>query len=301
MKKFWIIFSICVLLIAGVVCYVKFYGSSDTQKKSRPEQIVSVRTVEASAYTLKDYVNAGAEIECESSVDVYPDIGGKIAKVNVSLGSSVRRGQTIAEVDPSEPGSYFINSKVYAPVSGTILSIPKERGVKVSTSTPITTIGDVSKIQLRGKIPERYVACLKKGLKAKVTLEAFPGKVYDATVQKVSPVVDPLSRTKEVILTFDEKHSEINAGMFAQIKLYTVDYSDKIVLPENSVVDKNGTLVVYCVKDGVAEQKEVVLGNSVDQMVQIVEGIEEGERIIVEGMTAVSNGAKVKDISEGEQ
>lgn len=54
MKKFWIIFSVCVLLIAGVVCYVKFYGSSDTQKKSRPEQIVSVRTVEASAYTLKD-------------------------------------------------------------------------------------------------------------------------------------------------------------------------------------------------------------------------------------------------------
>ena len=54
-------------------------------------------------------------------------------------------------------------------------------------------------------------------------------------------------------------------------------------------------------KDGVAQQKEVVLGNSVDQMVQIVEGIEEGERIIVEGMTAVSNGAKVKDISEGEQ
>ncbi|MDD7580521.1 MAG: hypothetical protein PUJ70_06060, partial [Treponema sp.] len=46
---------------------------------------------------------------------------------------------------------------------------------------------------------------------------------------------DPLSRTKEVILTFDEKHSEINAGMFAQIKLYTVDYSDKIVLPVNSV------------------------------------------------------------------
>ena len=74
---------------------------------------------------------------------------------------------------------------------------------------------------------------LKIGLKAEISLEAYPEQIFSATVVRVSPVLDAASRTKQVILNFDKKDSRVNAGMFAKVKLYTVDYVNvvgKVVL-----------------------------------------------------------------------
>jgi multidrug efflux pump subunit AcrA (membrane-fusion protein) len=299
-KSTVLVAAVCVVFLivaAAVVNRTKQKNGGMMNMGGGGQNVVSVKTAAAENSVLHDYVETNGEIECESSIDVYPDIGGKVSRLFVSLGDFVKKGAVIAEVDPNEPGSYFVNSAVIAPVSGTITSTPKDVGYKVAVSTSITTIGDVTNLQIRGKVPEKYVANVKIGLKADVTLESCPGQIFQATVKKVSPVLDATSRTKEIILTFDESDSRINAGMFAKVKLFTLDYSG-IIVPEDAVVTRNSTTTVFVLSaDGnSAEQREVVTGNSVDGYVQVLSGVNEGEKIIVEGMSILYDGAKVHDV-----
>ena len=225
-------------------------------------------------------------------------MGGKIAVVNVALGSHVNKGDVIAKVDPSEPGMRYALSPVEAPISGSILSIPSKVGTTVTVNSEITMIGDIENLQISAAIPERYVSELKPGLKADISLQSYPDVVFEAFISRVSPVVDKASRTKEVILHFAKKDSRINAGMFAKVKLYTSKYSGEIVVPSDAVVSDDEYSYVFVIDENcVAEKRTVKTGKSVDAKVQILEGLQSGERVIVEGMLSVSDGIKVNDLS----
>lgn len=295
-----IIIIVCAVVLVATFLLIKFLPKNNNfsgANRSESVSLVSVRTMEAKIQTLQDYVNTNGEIEPQSSVEVYPNIGGKVFKTYVNLGSNVARNQLIAEIDPSEPGIQYSHSPVYAPISGTITKTPSKEGEKVSVSTAITIIGDVENLQLTASVPERYVASLKPGLKAEVVLEAYPNDVFSATVVQVSPVVDATSRTKEVILNFDKNDSRINAGMFAKVKLYTQNYAGAITIPSSAIIDKNGDDCVYIVQDSKAVLRKVQTGNSVDSVIQILNGISEGDKVVIEGMRSLSDGADVRDIS----
>lgn len=296
------------MLITIIVCVYVFASKKNKASgfmpgmggANRQQNVVSVRTTIAKKDVLHDYVNTNGEISPQSSIDVFPDIGGKITRVNVSLGSYVQRGDVIAEVDPSAPGMQYRHSMVTAPISGTITRSPLKTGTTVSQNTTITVIGDVENLQILANVPERYVSALRIGLKADIVLEAYPDKVFSATVTRVSPLVDTTSRTKEVLLNFDKQDNTINAGMFAKVHLWTLDYEDEIVIPSNAIIEKNDKQYVYVIQGGsTAEEREITTGHTVDDHIQITSGVREGETVVIEGMRVLSNGAQVKDITHG--
>ncbi len=261
--------------------------------------IFTVRSAEAKVETLSDYVITNGEVESQSAVEVFPSMGGKVAEIKVMLGSHVKRGDVIAKIDPSEPGTKYALSPVEAPISGSIVSSPLKIGTTVTTNTAVTMIGDIDNLQISCSIPERYVAELKTGLTAEVTLEAYPGIVFEAIVSRVSPVVDSSTRTKEIILNFTKKDSRINAGMFAKVKLYTSKYSGEITVPSDAVVtNDDGSAYLFVVNDNnTVSRREVKTGKSVDSVIQITDNLVQGERVVYEGMLSLSEGAKVTDLS----
>lgn len=262
--------------------------------------VTSVKTVLAEPVVLKDFVITNGDVETQSWVDVFPSIGGALVQVNVSLGSTVQKGDIIAYVDPSEPGMYYAKSPVKAPISGSVLTSPAKTGTRVSTGTMLTKIGDIDNLQITAKVPERYVSELKIGLKADIILEAYPEEAFAAKVVRISPVLDPATRTKEIILNFDSKDSRINAGMFAKVKLYTTEYTDKFAILQDSVVNNGDRHYLFVVNDDTTVTKrEVTLGKNVDGYYQVTSGIEFGETVVTEGMLTLYDGAFVKDITNG--
>ncbi|MCQ2591446.1 MAG: efflux RND transporter periplasmic adaptor subunit [Treponema sp.] len=261
--------------------------------------VTSVKTVMAIPQTMHDFVNTNGNIETQRSVDVFASAtSGKVVQVNVSLGSKVNAGDIIAYVDSSAAGVTYKWSPVTAPISGSIIQTPVKVGQQINASTIITKIGDIDNLQISANIPERYVGALKPGLKAEITLQAYPGVVFKATVVRVSPVLDPASRTKTVILNFDKKDSRVNAGMFAKVKLYTVDYPNSIAIPQDAIVTVGKDSYLYVVQNNDTVQKRlVVLGQNVDGYYQIASGINPNEKVVVAGMLTLTDGAKVKDIS----
>lgn len=305
-KKSWIVAGCALLAVALTAVYANTIGKSSGApggaRRTRgggSGATVSVRTMTTEVTTLHGYVSTNGDIESQNSVSVFPDMGGKVISTSVMLGSRVNKNDIIAYVDPSEPGTSYRSSPVYAPISGSIISTPLKNGTKVTTSTAVAIIGDISNLQITSYVPERYVAVLKKGLKAEISVEAYPGVVFPATVSRVSPVVDADTRTKEVILTFDTRDQRINAGMFAKVKLYTEDYTGFPVMPSDALVQNGDDFYAYVVRsDNTVAKIKVTKGQTVDGMVQILSGVKAGDKVVIQGMTSLGDGSKIQDIGE---
>ena len=260
-------------------------------------QETSVRTMLLENTTLTDFVITNGEIETQTSIEVFPSIGGRVVEMKVSLGSPVKQGDIIAYIDPSEPGSYYAKSPVTAPISGSIISSPVKTGQKVSVSSVVTKIGDIANLQVSAKVPERYVADLRIGQRAEITMQAYGNEVFWAKVVRISPVVDAATRTKEIILNFEQNYEKVNAGMFAKVKLYTNDYSGYPVVPQDSLVNNSDKYYLYVVKeDSTVEKRQVTLGQNIDGYYQILDGVVAGETVVIEGMLTLTNGSKVRDV-----
>ena len=258
----------------------------------------AVRTTVAKNQTITDFVLTNGEIETQKSIEVFPSIGGKVVDMKVSLGSPVKAGDVIAYIDPSEPGSYFAKSPVTAPIDGSIITSPVKIGQKVSMSSVITKIGDINNLQITAKVPERYVADIAIGQKAEITLQAYGEEKFMASVVRISPVVDPSTRTKEIILNFDKHYDKVNAGMFARVKLFTVDFGGYPVIQQDAFVENSDEYYLYIVKDdSTVTKRKVTRGKSVDGYNQVVDGLSAGEVVVLEGMLSLYEGAKVRDIS----
>ena len=263
-----------------------------------PKSATAVRTIVAQKKTLTDFVYTNGEIETQKSIEVYPSMKGKVVEIKVSLGSTVKQGDIIAYIDPSEPGSYYAKSPVIAPISGSVITSPVKIGQTVNVSSVITKIGDISNLQITVKVPERYVADIALGQKAEITLQAYGEEKFYASVVRISPVVDPATRTKEVILNFDKRYDKVNAGMFARVKLFTVDYGGYPVIPQDAFVENSDEYYLFIVKeDSTVTKRKIQRGKNIDGSFQVVEGLEDGEVVVIEGMLSLYDGAKVKDIS----
>ena len=262
--------------------------------------IFTVRSAEAVKKTLNDYVITNGEVESQSAVEVFPSMGGKIQQINVLLGSQVKKGDVIAKIDPSEPGTKYALSPVEAPISGSIVSTPLKVGTKVTTNSAVTMIGDIDNLQISASVPERYVSELKTGLKAEITVEAYPDVIFMATVSRVSPVVDAATRTKQVIMNFDKKDSRVNAGMFAKVKLYTSKYSGKLVVPSDAIItnDDDVSYLFVVNDDYTVSRRTVKTGKAIDGMIQVTDNLMAGERVVYEGMLSLSDGANVNDLAK---
>ena len=263
-----------------------------------PQTATAVRTTVAKNQTITDFVYTNGEIETQKSIEVFPSIGGKVVEMHVSLGSSVKQGDVIAYIDPSEPGSYYAKSPVIAPIDGSIITSPVKIGQKVSMSSVITKIGDINNLQITAKVPERYVADIAIGQKAEITLQAYGEEKFIASVVRISPVVDPSTRTKEIILNFDKHYDKVNAGMFARVKLFTLDYGGCPVIAQDAFVENSDEYYLYIVKeDSTVTKRKVVRGKNIDGYYQVIDGLAAGEVVVLEGMLSLYEGAKVRDIS----
>ena len=312
-KRFSTTAIIVIVLLAVTAGGVFLINSSAKKKKAAaggaggfggfgggraPQTATAVRTTVAKNQTITDFVYTNGEIETQKSIEVFPSIGGKVVEMHVSLGSSVKQGDVIAYIDPSEPGSYYAKSPVIAPIDGSIITSPVKIGQKVSMSSVITKIGDINNLQITAKVPERYVADIAIGQKAEITLQAYGEEKFIASVVRISPVVDPSTRTKEIILNFDKHYDKVNAGMFARVKLFTLDYGGYPVIAQDAFVENSDEYYLYIVKeDSTVAKRKVVRGKNIDGYYQVIDGLAAGEVVVLEGMLSLYEGAKVRDIS----
>ena len=151
--------KIILLVLCGAFIFILSRRPKKKMELPKAEETVyTVKTQKLERTNLQEYLRVNGSVKAENSISVYPDMAGKLTRVPVTLGSYVKKGQVIAEVDPSSPGSYYTTSPVYAPISGYITSLPLTTGTTVTTSSEIAIIGNINNLQIECKIPESKIA-----------------------------------------------------------------------------------------------------------------------------------------------
>ncbi len=278
-------------------------GPPGRSRKGASQEEVAV-TVETSLVERGDVsrsIKINGDVVVDTAVSVYPNVAGNVVQVNYELGQRVRQGSAIASVDPSLPGQNFSVSPVTAPIGGTIISLPIQRGDRITSQTVVGVIGNLENLIILTYVPERFVTSVQKGLGAQVSLDAFPGETFYATVLEISPVMDAVTRTLSVKLSLDGEDPRIRPGMFATTTLITEESRDTLTVPNGAISLYYDQEVVYLLGEGGrARRVEVETGLKSDQETEVLSGLVEGDLIILQGQSKLTDGTLVRSISREE-
>ncbi len=266
--------------------------------------VFAVNTTKAVKGEILDYLEVNGDVTTKTSVDIYADTAGKLTKLYISLGSYVQKDQVIAEVDPSKPGMKFVPSPVKSSIAGTIIDIPVDIGATITPAISVARVSKMNQLEIRTYISERFISKIKLGLEALLHFQAYPEERFQAVVTELSPVVDPQSRTMEVKLRLVKDDSRIKTGMFTEIKIITEKKQGIVKIPAECLVKRYGGFYVFVVKESPAgsgqsyevEQRKVTPGIEIDSKLEIVEGLEPQEEVVIRGQTLLEDKARVKII-----
>ena len=184
---------------------------------------------------------------------------------------------------------------VTAPISGVVAARSIKPGNLVQINTPIFTIVDTSRLEATLNAPEREIETLKAGQSVALTVDALPGKQFEGTIDRVSPVVDAGSGTFRVVCAF-EGGGLLQPGMFGRIRIDYDQRANALVIPRSALLEDGGAPTVYTVREGKAVRTAVKLGYTEGEWVEVREGLREGDPVVVAGKAALRDGTQVQVI-----
>jgi len=256
----------------------------------------AVRVTPVVRDTIENSVIINGDVLAINQVSIFPAVAGKITRTNYQVGDRINQGAVVAVVDPSRPGQVYSESPVVSTIGGTVLQAPVRRGDTVSTQTAVYVVGDLSSLMVETFVPERFSSAAQRGLKAQVSLAAFPGETFEATVQEVNPVLDPASRTVRIRLGFaSPMDTRIKAGMYATVSLVTNSRRDVPVIPRVAVINTYGSWIVFTVDDrNIATRRVVSLGLENENYVEVLDGLKAGDKVVIAGQNFLTDGDTVR-------
>lgn len=191
--------------------------------------------------------------------------------------------------------------QILAPTSGVISERKIEVGEIVSVSSPVFKINSISKVKVKGSIPENYVHGVKPGMEAEVLVDAYPDKKFLGKVRLVSPTVDPKTRTAEIEIEIENKDFLLKPGMFTRVR---IDMGEREVLfiPQQALkrFEGTGTYYVFVVDENRrARIKEIVIGDRSEDKIEVVRGLSLNELVVLTLTSGVKEGAllEVKEVT----
>lgn len=296
-----ILFAILGLALSMCSCSSKTAGTSASETAAqRPQTTVAVRTIQP--VSLYDYIEFGGTVNAVDSVAVLPSVAGKIARILVEAGDRVTKNQIIAQVDASKPGADFTMSPVRASAAGTVTSLPVSLGSYVTTSSTVAEIASIDDLEIKVNVSERFVPLLKIGQKGEISFKSYPDETFDAKITKLSPILDPATRTLEVTLKLAETKNIVKAGMFAHVKIVTNHKENIVTVPVKAIVYNSGKPFVFTATNegetATVHRTAVQTGISVDGVTEIVSGLKEGDSVVIKGQNMISDGQQVNVTGE---
>ena len=181
-----------------------------------------------------------------------------------------------------------------APRDGVIGYRNAEVGAIVSAGTKVFSLVDNSHLNVDCTLAESDAAILKPGMEVEVTIDAL-GADYPGKIVYVSPAMDDTSKTYQVRIELETDSDEMKAGLFAHTAIDILQRRATLCVPKEAVLSRNGRQMLFVVDaDGKVESREVKIGLMNDAEVEILDGIEPGDTVVVTNQDKLQDGKKVE-------
>ncbi len=183
---------------------------------------------------------------------------------------------------------------VYAPISGVITARNVVQGQKISSGMALLEVVDLTRVWVLASVYEYELPFVKVGQAATMTLGYLPGKAFDGKVSFIYPTVDPQTRTVQVRVEVQNPGLELKPEMFVDVML-RADLGPRLAVPDSAVLD-TGTRSVAFVEtaEGVFEPRELKIGLRLADEYEVLEGVSEGERVVVSANFLIDSESKLR-------
>ena len=188
-------------------------------------------------------------------------------------------------------------SLISSPLKGTIKTRHIKVGEFVRKGDKLVEILDIDRILVKVNIPEQEILSIQVGQNVEVALYIMEKKTFLGRVKNIGLEADSSNRTFPVEILVDNKERQLRAGMLARATFTKNVDQDQIVIPRHTILERDQGRVVYVFDDGKAFRRDITIGLSQLDQVQVVQGLNKGELIVVEGHTKLTDGEEVNVVN----
>jgi len=193
---------------------------------------------------------------------------------------------------------------ITSPMDGVIRRMDAKIGLQLSIGDPIAEILEIDKLKGVIGIPESDVSAVRPLEVVDISIQALDNRIISAKKYVLSSSPETFARIYNLELEIDNSDGDILAGMFIRADIVKKQVDDTLIVPFYSVVSRNNEQYVFVEEDGIAKKRMVTLGIMEKWMVQILDGLNPDENLVIEGHRDVEDGQKVtvvKAISSPEE
>lgn len=170
-------------------------------------------------------------------------------------------------------------------------------GSKLASGQPAFQIVDLQDMRVRAQVEEADIPLIAKDQSVSIYLDAYPDLTFTGKVIQVGVKAETGSAGTTVfpvVIQMDRTEIPLRLGYNATVDIEVLSKKNALTVPVTALIEEEGKEFVYVVVDGKAQRREVTLGDRTDEWVEVISGLEEGERVVVEGAIKVKEGQKIE-------
>lgn len=203
------------------------------------------------------------ELALKNSTSNYEAAKLKYTQLQKQINFLEKQSQKTLEISKNIVGDYTIKSEV----DGKVYNILKEKGEMVNSQTAVALIGDANTFLLELQVDEYDIAKIKIGQRILITMDSYKGKVFDAVVSKINPIMNERSKSFTIEATFVKQPEALYPNLTCEANILLQEKEKALTIPRNYLL--NGDSVILSTK----EKKKVITGLKDYQKVEILSGL----------------------------
>ena len=230
-----------------------------------------------------------------------------LAKANYERAASLRKSgtasQTTLDTAQSElsvqQAAYDVirtqheKLSIKAPFPGVLGFRTISTGAYVTAGTPLVNLEKIDQLKVNFSVPEFYLSKLATGQKIEIIADALPGTLFEGTIYAIDPAVDVNGRAIRVKATLANQDGKLRPGLLARITVKGAPRT-AVTIPESALVPRGNDFLVYKTDNGKAKETKVLAGRRENGFVEILDGVEIGQQVVIAGQSRLRDGVNVE-------
>jgi membrane fusion protein (multidrug efflux system) len=182
---------------------------------------------------------------------------------------------------------------IRAPFAGVIAARDTSLGAVVKSGQTLYKLVQDDPLKFRTPVPERFAGFLQLGQPIRVSVDAYPGRVFEGNITRINPTSEAANRSITIEALVPNTERLLRPGFFAKGDLVYDQHGDAVVVPEKALTTFAGVTKLFVVKDGKAEERMVRTGIAVDDRREIADGVKADEQVAISNLDKLEQGAPV--------
>lgn len=192
----------------------------------------------------------------------------------------------------------YENTKITAPISGIITARNIDMGTFVNKNMPVANIVDISRLKVKVGVAEKDVFSLKKGDKVTVTTDVYPGVQFTGSIATISDKGDQAHNYPVEISLKNSREHPLKSGMFGKVTFISRSSVPKLVVSRDALLGSIKEPQVFVVENGTAHLRNVTVGSTYDNNLEVLKGLKSGDKVVVNGQNNLEENTAVYVVNQ---